>query len=210
MQERDKAHISRLLPPAPSGYDSQNFHMESKIVKKKVSASSGPHCARSQPGSNIVNAETAAAPLEVLAFRLGAEEYALDILRVQEIRGYEAVTRIASAPEFIKGVTNLRGLIVPIVDMRIRFRLGAPTYDQFTVVIILNIGGRVVGMVVDSVSDVISLTPAQIKPAPDMGAALRTDHLLGLGTVDERMLILLDIDKLLTDAELGMLAGVPA
>jgi purine-binding chemotaxis protein CheW len=157
-----------------------------------------------------VNAETAAAPLEVLAFRLGTEEYALDILRVQEIRGYEAVTRIASAPEFIKGVTNLRGLIVPIVDMRIRFKLGTPTYDQFTVVIILNIGGRVVGMVVDSVSDVVSLAPPQIKPAPDMGAALRTDHLLGLGTVDERMLILLDIDKLLTDAELGMLAGVSA
>jgi purine-binding chemotaxis protein CheW len=154
---------------------------------------------------NILSVETAAAPTEVLAFKLGDEEYALDILRVQEIRGYEAVTRIASAPEFIKGVINLRGAIVPIVDMRIRFKLGTPTYDQFTVVIILNIGARVLGMVVDGVSDVVSLSPAQIKPAPDMGAALDTSHLLGLGTIDERMLILLDIDKLMSGAELGFI-----
>ena len=89
---------------------------------------------------------------EFLAFKLGAEEYGIDILKVQEIRGYEAVTRIANAPEFLKGVVNLRGIIVPIVDMRIRFNLGEPGYDQFTVVIILNIAGRVVGMVVDSVT----------------------------------------------------------
>src|ERR1700756_4418931 len=85
---------------------------------------------------------------EYLAFTLGSEEYGIDILKVQEIRGYEAVTRIANAPEFIKGVINLRGIIIPVVDMRIKFNLGSATYDQFTVVIILNIGGRVVGMVV--------------------------------------------------------------
>src|SRR6478609_2756409 len=96
---------------------------------------------------------------EFLAFTLGKEEYGIDILKVQEIRGYDAVTRIANAPEFVKGVINLRGIIVPIVDMRIKFQLGEPTYDQFTVVIIMNIGERVVGMVVDSVSDVITLTP---------------------------------------------------
>src|SRR3978361_16271 len=130
---------------------------------------------------------------EFLAFTLGSEEYGIDILKVQEIRGYENVTRIANAPEFIKGVINLRGIIVPIVDMRIKFKLGEPTYDQFTVVIILNITGRVMGMVVDSVSDVIALSPGQVKAAPEMGAALNTDYLIGLGTIDERMLILVDI-----------------
>ena len=110
---------------------------------------------------------------EFLAFTLGREEYGIDILQVQEIRGYEPVTRIANAPDFIKGVVNLRGTIVPIVDMRIKFNLGTPTYDQFTVVIILNIAGRVVGMVVDSVSDVITLTPEQIKPAPGIRHGLR-------------------------------------
>ncbi len=142
---------------------------------------------------------------EFLAFKLGAEEYGIDILKVQEIRGYEAVTRIANSPEFIKGVVNLRGIIVPIVDMRIRFNLGEPTYDQFTVVIILNIAGRVVGMVVDSVSDVTTLAPAQIRPAPEMGTAFNTDYLIGLGTLDERMLILVYIDKLMSSADMGLI-----
>jgi purine-binding chemotaxis protein CheW len=147
---------------------------------------------------------------EYLAFTLGREEYGIDILKVQEIRGYETVTRIANAPEFIKGVVNLRGIIVPIVDMRIKFHLGEPTYDQFTVVIILNIGGRVVGMVVDSVSDVITLTPELIKPAPEMGTALNTDYLIGLGTLDQRMLILVDIDKLMSSAEMGLIDKLAA
>ncbi len=147
---------------------------------------------------------------EFLAFKLGAEEYGIDILKVQEIRGYEAVTRIANAPEFIKGVVNLRGIIVPIVDMRIRFNLGEPTYDQFTVVIILNIGGRVVGMVVDSVSDVTTLAPAQIRPAPEMGTAFNTDYLIGLGTLDERMLILVDIDRLMSSADMGLIDALSA
>jgi purine-binding chemotaxis protein CheW len=142
---------------------------------------------------------------EFLSFTLGKEEYGIDILKVQEIRGYEAVTRIANAPEFIKGVVNLRGIIVPIVDMRIKFNLGEPTYDQFTVVIILNISGRIMGMVVDSVSDVITLSPEQIKPAPEMGAAFNTDYLVGLGTLEDRMLILVDIDKLMSSAEMGLI-----
>jgi purine-binding chemotaxis protein CheW len=141
---------------------------------------------------------------EFLAFRLGKEEYGIDILKVQEIRGYENVTRIANAPEYIKGVVNLRGIIVPIVDMRIRFNLGTPTYDQFTVVIILNLGNRVVGMVVDSVSDVTQLSKEQIKPAPEMGTALNTNYLLGLGTVDDRMLILLDIASLMASEDMGL------
>jgi purine-binding chemotaxis protein CheW len=142
--------------------------------------------------------------LEFLAFTLGEEEYGLDIQKVQELRGYDAVTRIANAPEFIKGVVNLRGIIVPIVDMRIKLNLGTPTYDQFTVVIILALAGRVIGMVVDSVSDVITLTSEQVKPAPQMGSALNTDYLIGLGTIEQRMLILVDIEKLMSGAEIGL------
>jgi purine-binding chemotaxis protein CheW len=147
---------------------------------------------------------------EYLAFTLGSEEYGIDILKVQEIRGYEAVTRIANAPEFIKGVINLRGIIIPVVDMRIKFKLGTPTYDQFTVVIILNIGGRIMGMVVDSVSDVTTLTPDQIKPAPEMGSAFNSEYLMGLGTVDERMLILIDIDMLMSSPEMGLIDRMAA
>ena len=147
---------------------------------------------------------------EFLAFTLGAEEYGIDILKVQEIRGYENPTRIANAPAFIKGVINLRGLIVPIVDMRIKFDLGEANYDNLTVVIILNIGGRVVGMVVDSVSDVTTLNPEQIKPAPSMASALDTTYLIGLGTVDERMLILVEIDKLMSSSEMGLIDEIAA
>jgi purine-binding chemotaxis protein CheW len=148
--------------------------------------------------------------IEVLAFTLGQEEYGLSILKVQEIRGYDSVTKIANAPEFIKGVVNLRGIIVPIIDMRIKFNLGIPTYDQFTVVIILNIADRVVGMVVDSVSDVITLKPEEIKPAPEMGVALNTDYLIGIGAIDERMLILVDIERLMSSSEMGLLEKLAA
>ncbi|RBA24875.1 chemotaxis protein CheW [Herminiimonas fonticola] len=147
---------------------------------------------------------------EVLAFTLGQEEYGIDILKVQEIRGYDAVTKIANAPEFIKGVINLRGVIVPIVDMRIMFNLGEPSYDQFTVVIILNMGNRVVGMVVDSVSDVITLSAEQIKPAPEMGTTMKSDYLLGLGTIEERMLILVDIDLLMSSSDMGLIEKIAA
>ena len=148
--------------------------------------------------------------LEFLAFTLGQEEYGIDIQKVQELRGYEAPTRIANAPEFVKGVVNLRGIIVPIVDMRIKFNLGEPTYDQFTVVIILNIAKRVIGMVVDSVSDVITLTAEQVKPAPQMGSALDIDYMIGLGALDDRMLILVDIDKLMSSNEMGMIEEIAA
>ena len=156
------------------------------------------------------DAHVAAPPAEYLAFTLGQEEYGIDIQKVSEIRSYETPTRIANAPEFVKGVVNLRGIIVPIVDMRIKFKLGTPSYDQFTVVIILNIGGRVVGMVVDSVSDVTTLTPDQLKPAPEMGTAFNSDYIIGLGTIDERMLILVDIDKLMSSAEMGLTDVVAA
>jgi purine-binding chemotaxis protein CheW len=142
---------------------------------------------------------------EYLTFRLGHEEYGIDILKVQEIRGYDAVTAIANAPAFIKGVVNLRGIIVPIVDLRIKFNVGEAHYDQFTVVIILNIAQRVVGIVVDSVSDVLTLQAAQIKPAPEFATTLNTEYIMGLGTVDERMLILVDIEQLMTGADMALM-----
>ena len=159
---------------------------------------------------NLLPTASASKALEFLSFTLGHEEYGSDIQKVQELRGYDTVTRIANAPAHIKGVVNLRGIIVPIVDMRIKFNLGTPTYDPFTVVIILNIANRVMGMVVDSVSDVITLTPEHIKPAPEMGSVLDTNHLIGLGTLDERMLILVDIDKLMSSNEMGLIEKLAA
>jgi purine-binding chemotaxis protein CheW len=141
---------------------------------------------------------------EYLTFRLGAEEYGMDILKVQEIRGYDAVTSIANAPAFIKGVINLRGIIVPIIDMRIKFNLGKAEYNEFTVVIVLNIAGRVIGMVVDSVSDVLALTPEQVRPAPEFGGALDTEYLIGLGALEQRMLILVDIERLMTSGDIAL------
>jgi purine-binding chemotaxis protein CheW len=141
---------------------------------------------------------------EYLTFTLGAEEYGIDILKVQEIRGYDAVTKIANAPPFIKGVINLRGVIVPIVDLRIKFNLGGETYDQFTVVIILNIGKRVMGVVVDGVSDVIQLSSDNLRPAPEFGSVLDTRYILGLGTVEERMIIVVDIERLMTSQEMSL------
>ena len=145
---------------------------------------------------------------EVLSFRLAKEEYAISILKVQEIRGYEEPTLLPSAPACIKGIQNLRGSIVPIVDMRILFKLGEPTYDQFTVVIVLNIKNHVIGMVVDSVSDVVTLEPDQVRAAPEMGTTADGDYITGLGTVGERMLILLDIDKLMSSEQLGLIQAV--
>ena len=152
----------------------------------------------------------AAADNEFLIFTLGKEEYGVDILRVQEIRGYDAVTAIANTPNFIKGVINLRGIIVPIVDMRIKFNLGTVEYNQFTVVIILNLASRVVGMVVDGVSDVITLVPEQIKAAPEFSTSLDTRYIKGLGAVDQRMIILMDIEKLMSSRDMDLIDSVAA
>src|SRR5688500_947190 len=161
--------------------------------------------ANSSKGRAAAQMHQAGIAHEYLTFTLGAEEYGVDILKVQEIRGYEKPTAIANAPAFIKGVVNLRGTIVPIVDMRIKFDLGEPRYDQFTVVIILNVAGRVVGMVVDGVSDVITLAAEQMRPAPDLSSSFDTQYITGLGTVEERMLILVDIEKLMTGAEMALM-----
>ena len=152
----------------------------------------------------------AAAAMEVLVFALGDEAYAVDILKVQEIRGYSNVTRIANVPPFVKGVTNLRGSIVPIIDARIKFGLDDARYDKQTVVIVLNVGERIVGLVVDSVSDVLTLSADQIQPPPDFGVAVSTEHLLGLGSVDERMLILLDVERMMSSEELALVDPLDA
>ena len=140
---------------------------------------------------------------EFLSFALGEEHYGVDILKVQEIRGYDSVTRLPDAPDYIKGVINLRGTIVPVIDLRLKLRLENATYDAFTVMIVLNVEDRVVGIVVDSVSDVIPLNADQIRPTPEFGAAVDTRFISGIGTQDDRMLILLDIETLLDSTELG-------
>ncbi|ADO48162.1 chemotaxis protein CheW [[Enterobacter] lignolyticus] len=142
---------------------------------------------------------------EFLVFTLGDEEYGIDILKVQEIRGYDQVTRIANTPSFIKGVTNLRGVIVPIVDLRVKFCQDDVDYNDNTVVIVLNLNQRVVGIVVDGVSDVLSLAAEQIRPAPEFAVTLSTEYLTGLGALGERMLILVNIEKLLNSEEMALL-----
>lgn len=145
---------------------------------------------------------------EFLTFTLGQEEYGIDILKVQEIRGYDAVTTIANAPAFIKGVINLRGLVVPILDMRIKFNLGNVVYNNLTVVIVLNVAQRVVGMVVDGVSDVITLTAEQIKAVPEFSGALDTRYIVGLGAVEERMIILVDIEQLMSSRDMDLIENM--
>ena len=142
---------------------------------------------------------------EYLTFTLGSEEYAIDILKVQEIRGYEAPTLIANAPAFIKGVINLRGIIVPIVDLSVKFNLVNIEYTPFTVVIILYVACRVIVVVVDSVSDVISLNRSQIRQAPDFSGSFDTKYILGLATVEKRMLIVTDIERLMTSADMALI-----
>jgi purine-binding chemotaxis protein CheW len=145
---------------------------------------------------------------EFLTFRLGPESYGIEILKVQEIRSHETPTAIANAPAFIKGVINLRGVIVPILDLRIRFGLAEARYDDFTVVVILNVAGRLAGVVVDSVSDVLALAGDAIRPTPEFASAtFDTKYITGLGTVGDQMIILLDIEKLMTGADMALVDG---
>ena len=159
------------------------------------------HVARHEAARAAVASQSGS---EFLTFRLGAEEYGIDILKVQEIRSYEAPTRIANAPSFIKGVVNLRGVIVPIVDLRLNLSCETADYNDFTVVIVLNVRGRVVGAVVDSVSDVLELNQDSIRPAPDMASAVDTTFITGISNVNERMLILMDIEALMASADMGL------
>jgi purine-binding chemotaxis protein CheW len=162
-----------------------------------TASDTGSHARRSAAFADSLAAE-------FLTFTLGAEEYGIEILKVREIRRYDSVTRIANAPAFIKGVINLRGTIVPVVDLRVKFDLSDVVYNEFTVMIVLALAKRIVGIVVDSVSDVVALAGEQIKPAPEFGSSFDARYLLGLGTVAERMLILLDIEQIMTSDELAL------
>ena len=166
-------------------------------------ASSDPAQLPAEPTGKVV-----AMPAEFLSFRLGSEEYGIDILRVQEIRSYEAPTRIASAPSFMKGVVNLRGVIVPIVDLRLKLGSESAEYTDFTVVIVLNVAARVIGVVVDSVSDVLALGPESIRPAPDLDGSADANHIMGIACIKngdrERMLILTDIEAMMSGADMGL------
>ena len=147
---------------------------------------------------------------EYLAFSLGGEEYAVNILQVQEIRAYERVTRIANMPAFIKGVMNLRGAVVPVVDLRVRFNVGAAEYGPSTIVIVINIGPRTIGMVVDGVSDVVILKPSDVRPAPQIAGVLSAEFLEGVAILDQRMLIIVDINGLMSSKEMGLLETAAA
>ena len=155
-----------------------------------------------------VSAKSKTSAGEYLTFVLGEEQYGLEILKVQEIRGYDAVTQIANTPDFIKGVVNLRGKIVPIVDLRIKFHLGKVAYDEFTVVIILNLNGRVVGIVVDGVSDVMALKEEQIRDVPSLVSNIDTKYIVGLASVEEQMFILVDIEQLMSSDEMALMDNV--
>lgn len=154
------------------------------------------------------DAASAAPKQEVLSFKLGEEEYCLDILSVQEIRGYDTVTAIANTPDFIKGVINLRGNIVPIADLRIKFKLKEVRYDATTIVIILNIRKKMIGIVVDSVSDVIAIPRDEIREAPRFGATINTEFISGMATVEGRMLIMVNIERLLSSDDLQLIEQV--
>lgn len=168
--------------------------------------------AASSPAVSVARLEVAM-PKEFLSFRLGAEEYGIDILCVQEIRSYEATTRIANAPHFVKGIVNLRGVIVPIVDLRLKLGCENADFNDFTVVIVLNVRKRVIGVVVDSVSDVLELGTDSIKPAPEMNSSGKAGFIMGIGCLKagdvERMLILTDINALMSDAEMGLIDPAP-
>jgi purine-binding chemotaxis protein CheW len=182
--------------------------MTTVLEERQVAA--GAALAAAPGAASMPAARTRAAmPNEFLSFRLGEEEYGIDILRVQEIRSYEAPTRIANAPSFIKGVVNLRGVIVPIVDLRLRLGCPSAEYTDFTVVIVLNVRGRVIGVVVDSVSDVLALGGDDIKPAPEMHSSVDAGCIMGIGCVKsgdvQRMLILTDIETMMSGADMGLL-----
>jgi purine-binding chemotaxis protein CheW len=153
-------------------------------------------------------------PREYLSFQLGSVEYGIDILKVQEIRGFETSTRMFNAPPYVLGVLNMRGIIVPILDMRLKFEMAEVAYNSQTVTIVLNVANRVVGMVVDAVQDVVAIQATEVKPAPDFNGAVNTQHIIGIATVDQadqqRMLVLLDIEKLMSSADMGLVAEADA
>jgi len=141
---------------------------------------------------------------QFLSFHLNHEEYAIDILRVQEIKGYSTITSIPNTPGYIKGVMNLRGTIVPVVDLRSRFAMPETPYDKFTVIIVVTLGAKVLGLVVDAVSDVLDIAKGEIQPTPELGSGVDTSFLTGMARCGERLILLLDIDRVLHEEQLAV------
>ena len=157
---------------------------------------------------NVDNALSDEVTKQHLTFILGGEEYGVDILKVQEIRGWEPATPIPNTPDFVLGVINLRGIVVPIIDLRLRFALPSAEFGPLTVVVIAKVvqgdKERIVGLVVDEISDVYSVLESEIKEAPEMGGVLATEYINGLTTVDEKMIILLNVDLLVNSGVLEL------
>jgi purine-binding chemotaxis protein CheW len=163
------------------------------------------------PANFVATAADTAAAAQYLTVNLANEEYAIDILAVREIRGWTPVTRIPQAPPYVLGVLNLRGAIVPVLDLRLRFGLAREEYTATTVTVVVTVAGRLFGVIVDAVSDVLDVQADQVRPVPDMGTAVDTEYLKGLTSVEERMVLLLDVDKLLQPQDAQMLeAALPA
>ncbi|HEX5227424.1 MAG TPA: chemotaxis protein CheW [Bryobacteraceae bacterium] len=145
---------------------------------------------------------------QYLTFSLGDEEYGIEILKVQEIKGYSAITYIPNTPPHIKGVMNLRGTVIPVVDLRAKFSMPATEYNKFTVIIVVTVGAKILGLVVDAVSDVLNIACADVRPAPDFGARVDTKFISGVASLNDRLAVLLDIQKLLSEDELSALSGL--
>jgi purine-binding chemotaxis protein CheW len=143
---------------------------------------------------------------QYLSFALGDEQYGIEILRVQEIKGYSGITPIPNTPAHIRGVMNLRGTVIPVVDLRAKFHLESREYDKFTVIIVVTVGARIIGLVVDGVSDVLDISRSDIRPAPELGQADSTRFISGMVHVGERLVVLLDIATLLAEDSLGEVA----
>ncbi len=144
---------------------------------------------------------------QYLTFTLGQEEYGVEILKVQEIKGYSAITPIPNTPPYIKGVMNLRGTIIPVVDLRSKFAMAEAEYNQFTVIIVVKVGPKAIGLVVDAVSDVLNIPKTDIQAPPDFGAQVETRFISGLAKAGEKLVVLLDIDRVVRDDELAALGS---
>jgi purine-binding chemotaxis protein CheW len=148
---------------------------------------------------------SAAAGRQFLTCMLGSEEFGFDLLKVQEIRGYTAVTPIPNSAPHVRGVMNLRGAVVPVIGLREKFGMPTVDYDKFTVIVVVSVGSKVIGLVVDAVSDVLSVEPGAIEPPPDLGSQLDTSYITGLAKTASRLLILVDLEQMLGSAQPGLL-----
>ena len=204
--------MSAMLPaPARAGWIFDSPHADSPLLESLRMIAAAPSTASLRSSPAPATASVAASAGEYLTFRLGSEEYGIDILRVQEIRSYEQPTRLAHSPDFIKGVIDLRGRIVPILDLRLKLQCPQASYTDLTVVIILDLGATVIGAVVDAVADVVSLPPEVIKPAPQFEqrqGQVDSAFITGIASLGERMLIVVDIEALLSSDEIGLVTKV--